>query len=63
MQGIVTPPRTVQTPDPKYQSTQEHFEEKNLNIEYLNGPKLLLISFQSWANHYSLWKIVPLPRQ
>ena len=30
VQGIVTPPRTVQTPDPKHQTTQEHFEEKSL---------------------------------
>ena len=47
-------------------STRLHrniLKKKALNIEYLHGPKLLVITFQSWAKHYSLWRIVLLPRQ
>ncbi len=63
VQGIVTPPRLCKR---RILSTSLHrniLKKKALNIEYLHGPKVLVITFQSWAKHSCLWKIVPLPRQ
>ena len=63
VQGIVTLQGLFKRPILSTRLHRNILKKKAFNIEYLHGPKLLVITFKSWAKHYSLWRIVPLPRQ